>query len=730
MSKQETARKRLVSRRNFLIGLGATGAALVVGVAAGRAPFHLFMAEQLASGGGPPSSFTTDPWAWFEITAENRVRLYINKVEMGQGIHTALAQIAAEELEIDWADLEVVQSGTHTGVPDPSGTSASNSVASAYGPLREAAATLREMLRLRAAAALGIAGAALVAEQGSFTARDGDQRLLYSELVAMDGEWEEPAQPVTLKRPPEFKVIGQSQPRTDLPDKIRGRALYGYDMRLPGMLFGAAIHPPTLEARLVSVAAGDASDRPGIVEVVIDEDFAGVVAETRQQAWAGAAALEAVWDEGHLWQQDELEALVQVPEDGGVVIQRQGDAARALEVTTTLEADYRTPLAAHAPLEPPAALADAAGERVTVWAATQAAAIVQADVADALGIDEEQVEVIPTYLGGGFGRKLNIAAAVEAARLSRAAGRPVHVGWNRAEEMQYGFFRPPTHNRLAAQLDGDRLVALHHQVASGDVAFASFPAFLRTIFGSDFAAWRGTRIAYDAVENRMTTSHRLKLPVATGWWRGLGLLANTFALESFMDELAHHAGVDPLTFRLRHLADTTDGRRLAAVLEAAADRAGYGAPSSERGLGIACTLDYGTAVAQVAEVSFDEAAGEIRVHRLTTAIDPGLIINPDGVVAQVQGAVNMGLSATLLEEATVQDGRIAMRNFDTYPLLTIADSPALDVVLMGSGDSPTGVGEPPIGPVAAAVANAVFGVTGMRLRQLPFTAARIRANRS
>jgi isoquinoline 1-oxidoreductase beta subunit len=350
-------------------------------------------------------------------------------------------------------------------------------------------------------------------------------------------------------------------------------------------------------------------------------------------------------------------------------------------------------------------------------------------VAEAIGLKAEQVEIIPTYLGGGFGRKAGFEVAVEAARLSKAAGVPVHVGWDRTEELRYGYFRPPTHHVLSASLDENgKISALEHQQASGDVAFGFLPGFLALMMGADFGATRGARLHYD-VPNRQTIAHRIQLPVRTGWWRGLGLLANTFAIESFMDELAHSANVDPLTFRLNHLGDDQRSQRLRAVLEAVAEKSGWGQAVPEgRARGLACCIDADTTVAQVAEVSFDAATNQIKVHQITAAMDCGLTINPDGAAAQIEGNIIWGVGSTFLEELQVKDGQIALNNFDTYPLLTMRDSPHVEVVLLEAGDGqPRGVGEPPIGPVAAAIGNAFFALTGTRLRQIPFTPERVGA---
>jgi isoquinoline 1-oxidoreductase beta subunit len=328
---------------------------------------------------------------------------------------------------------------------------------------------------------------------------------------------------------------------------------------------------------------------------------------------------------------------------------------------------------------------------------------------------------MPTYLGGGFGRKYGSDVAVAAAKLSQAVGKPVHVGWVRREEFQNGYLRPPTRHLLRATLTNDgRMDTLAHWQSSGEVAAAFVPGFLLAITG-DFGAWRGARIHY-GIPNRYTRTHVVKLPVRTSWWRGLGLLANTFAVESFIDELAHAASADPLEFRLQQLPAGEEGERFRKVLTAAAEKAGWSTPApAGRARGLACCTDVGTICAQVAEVSVE--GGSIRVHKVTSAIDPGLIVNPDGVKAQTEGAITMGLSSTLIEEARIENGRVHADNFDAYPLITMKDTPDIEVALLQSGNTPHGVGEPPIGPIAAAVGNAVFALTGQRLRQLPLKLA-------
>jgi isoquinoline 1-oxidoreductase beta subunit len=726
---KSSKRRWRISRRGFLIGAGVTGVGLALGVTFGKPYMHLRVAEMLDSGGSPGGGYDTTPWTWFEVLDDSRVRVFIPKVEMGQGVHTSIAQVAAEELGVAFDDIDVMQATTHLGPADSFGTAGSTSVSGTYDSIRQTAATLREMLRAEAANQLGQPLDKIVIEGRGF-AVDGaaEQRIDLYPLVSSKSDWEVPEEAPPLKSFTDFQVIGQSLPRKDIPAKVTGEAIYGYDMRVEGMKYGAIARPPTIEGKLTAVDAGDAANQPGVHTVVAEEDFVGIVADSRVQAREALNALQLTWDTGRLWQQEELEQLVTVGESGGITIQKAGNASTILKNGATLTAEYRSPFAVQTPLEAQAALADVKADSARLWVSTQMQGMTRDQVAEAIGMDADKIEVIPTYLGGGFGRKAGFEVAIEAARLSKAAGVPVHVGWDRTEELRYGYFRPPTHHVLAAKLnDNGTIEAFEHQQASGDVAFGFLPGFLQVVMGADFGATRGARVPY-AIPNLQTVAHRAILPVRTGWWRGLGLLANVFAVESFMDELAHAAGIDPLTFRLNHLGDDQRGRRIRAVLEAAAEKAGWGGALAEgHAHGLACCIDADTAVAQVAEVSVDAESGRVRVHKITAAMDCGLTINPDGAAAQVEGNIMWGVGSTFIEEMRVKDGAVALNNFDTYPLLTMRESPDVEVILLEAGDGvPRGVGEPPMGPVAASISNAIFNLTGARLRQLPFTPERVK----
>jgi len=721
--KTERTMRWRVSRRGFLIGLGVAGAGLALGVTLGWPEVQHQIAKQF-EGASAPGGLTDDPLLWFDVLPDGRIRLYLTKVEMGQGVHTSLAQIAIEELEIPWEQLEIVQAPTGVGPADTMGTAGSSSVSSYWDPLRRAAATLREMLRAEAALQLGVSAGELVAREGGFESES--DRITYGELAQSEINWQVPENEVPLKATAQFQIVGQPVPRVDLPDKITGQAVYGFDARLYGMLYGAVARPPMIGAELKSAQPGEAASRPGVQQVVIEDDFVGVIATTRQAAWSSISFLDLEWKEDHVWEQEELEEIVTVGGPGGVTLQREGKASSIKPDDASFSAEYRTPFASHAPLEPQAALADVTPDRVRVWISTQTQYSIRGQIAKALDRDEENVEIIPTYLGGGFGRKAGNEVGLEAARLSAAAGAPVHVGWNRADEMQHSYLRPLTQHHLSAILQGDRLEAMQHQQASGDVFFYFLPEIAAQVLGADFGAFRGASIFYE-IPNRRAEIWRRKLPVPTGWWRGLGLLANTFAVESFMDELAHAAGQDPLAFRLAYMPDSEAGQRMRAVLEAAAERAEWGTPLPPgRGRGIACSIDVDTVVAEVTEVSVNEDTGEVQVHRVTAAMDPGRVINPDGARAQVEGAIMMGISSALIEEITVRAGQIEQANFDTYPLLTIAQAPVVETILLAAPDGrPRGVGEPPIGPIAAAIANAVYAASGARVRQLPLTPERV-----
>ena len=724
-------RKWRISRRGFLIGFGATAVtattALGIGTNIGLTQYRESLARDTVLENELPEfgvvqGFWTQPDTWIEITAENEVKFYSPKLEMGQGVLTALGQVAADELSVAWEDMEIIQADTSRGMDDLGGTGGSYSIPAMYPLIREAAATLRELLLQEASSQMGVPVAELEAKDTAVSHKtDAAQQMTYGELIQFAEGWEIPEERPTLKSDDQLKMIGQPIPRVDLEAKVLGETVFGYDVTRPNMLYGAIARPPTVEAKIQRANEGTAMAQPGVQNVIIDGDFVGVVAESRAQAYAALQQLDLEWDEGKLWQQEEIDELVTVGNGLKIVIQEGGENVNRLlrdDDPDLVTMELRTPFAAHASLEPQAALADIQADSAEVWMATQAAFRERDLIAKAIGRDPEAVVLHPMYLGGGFGRKLNSGAGTEAARLSAVAGRPVHVGWSRTEDLQNGFFRPPTHHLLRGKVDGNgRIQAIDHETATAEVMLALPSSQRERFLGIDSGIYRGATILYD-VPNLRVTTYKVDLPVKTGPWRGLGLLANTFAVESMIDALAYQAQMDPVAFRLLNLPDSEIGVRLKNVIEAAAEKANWGESLPDgHALGIAISLDVNTVVAEVAEVS--EENGRIRVHKMVAAVDCGKVVNPDGVIAQVEGAIMMGLSSTFFEEIKIKDGRVAAINFGQYPLLTMKEAPDVEVVLLESGDSPYGIGEPPLGPVAAAVGNAYFALTGKRMTKLP-----------
>lgn len=719
---------------HLLIGLVVAGISVAMGILVALPAMRRRIAAVMAGSFSLPGK-PLNALSWIQVLPDDRIRLLVPKAEMGQGAHTGLAQIAAEELEVPLDRVEVTHASTRQGENTYRGTFGSASIHDLYDPLRRAAATMREMLRAQASLRLGVPSENLVARDGRFEISGSSKSgISYGALVDKKTRWQAPKEPVTLKSPDQFKVIGQPMPRVDGGAKVTGQAIFGLDARVEGVLYGAVVRPPTIEAVMLSAQPGKAPSMPGVVKVVIEDGFAGVVARTSNQARVARDALDVTWNKGCLWQQSDLEALVTVGGSHGVTIQREGDARALLAQGTSLRAEYRTGLVAHASMETQAALAVVGKSDVKVWTSTQAETFTARWVAKALGINVGQVEVIPTFLGGGFGRKVgdnNVSSvAVEAARLSRAVGAPVHVGWDRGEEFRNGYVRPMTHHKLSARVSGGRIEAVEWQEASGDsvLGFTPYQELVARVVGFDPGATSGAWISYN-IPHRETTVWRRCMPLATGQWRGLGLVPNIFPIESFLDEAAHAAGKDPLQFRLDHLPSDADGLRMAAVLNAAAERAGWGTtPPAGRGRGIACCTLHGTVVAEIAEISLDESTGRIRLHRVVAAIDCGRVINPNQVRGQVKGCVVMGASGALMEELTVKDGRVVAGNLDEYLLFTMADTPDIETIILNRPDrKPSGCGEAPIGPIAPAIGNAFCALTGVRLRQLPMTPERVLA---
>ena len=719
MSETTQKKKKGMTRRKFLVG-SSIGFGVILGAGyLSRHAMRRYIAE-MANTAELSYNNSAAPNVWFEITADNLITLHSPKVEMGQGTFTGIAQIAADELEVRVDQIRVVHAATATGNIDPFSTGGSNSISGLWQPLRELAATMREMLKAEAAGLLGVEPTSLSVAEGVISS--GNTTMTYGEVVQQVQSWTVPDTP-PLKDPGTYTHVGKPVPRLDLLDKVTGAPIFGMDATMPDMLFGAVVRPDKVGARYVDADTTAASQMPGVVQVVKEADFVGVVATSRMAAEQAKKAIKVTWEVDRNWQAADIEAMIEVGQGTPVEIQREGRPADALEESeNVISAAYSSPIGAHAQLEPNGAVAHVEADQAIVLISTQVVNITRKEVAARLGMDEEQVDIRPTYLGGGFGRRLHTPNAVQAAVLSRAVGKPVKCFFDRKEEFQNDTFRPPTHHVLKARLTDDGTInAMEHNVSSGDVAFGSalVPRIAEPIVGADIGAWRGGMIQYRGIPNHRAVSWRVKLPFATSWWRSLGLLANTFAIESFMDELAVAAGKDPVQFRLDHIQDDEAGRRLAAVIQTAADRAGWqDGVHNGRAMGFAASTDANTPVAHVVEVSVADKT--IKVEKVTCVIDPGLAVNPDQIRAQCEGCIIMGMSAALYEKMDIRDGSLYPTIYGPYKMALMKHTPRdIDVVILENADKPGAVGEPPMGPIGAAIANAVFRITGQRLRDMP-----------
>jgi nicotinate dehydrogenase subunit B len=643
------------------------------------------------------------------VGPDGSITAFSGKVEFGQGIRTGFAQIVADELDVAIERVRVVMGDTDLS-PYDWGTFGSHSTELEAPILRRAAAHARTQLLARAGRALK-ATSGLDTKDGHVVA--GDQRIAYGDLVKDEPLAGPIPDEVSYLPADRRRYVGRPLPRVEARDIVTGRATYAADVRLPGLLHGAIVRPPVRGATARTVDGAAARRLPGVVAVVHDGNVVGVVAEREEQARAGAAAVQVDWLAGR--PDEGPDADIPLREDRGI------DRALAAAATRRT-ARYVLPSIANAPIGPSAAVADVTADRATIYGATHRPFDLRAGVAKRLGIAEDRVHFAPRMSSGTYGRSSSFDAALEAAVLSKHAARPVHLQWTREEEFAYSPSRPEVVLDVTAGLDPTgAIVAWKYDEHTANLHTAGWfdPSPERAGGSQGRNAIPPYRIPHLNV-----VLHMEPTPLRTANFRSLAAAENVFAIESFVDELAHVAGADPVAFRLRHLDDA----RLRATLEAVAKRSGWGrAPGDRRGLGVACTIYHRTSVAQVAEVEVSET-GVVRVVAVWAVVDPGLVINPEGVRNQIEGGIQQSASWTVFEELRHHDGRVAPMSWDTYPIATFRDAPErIDVQVAGDASQPsTGVGEPGAVPTAAAIANAVFAACGARLRDLPLRPERVR----
>lgn len=642
---------------------------------------------------------------WLRIAADGTVTLVIDRSEMGQGVMTGLAMLVAEELEIDLSQLRTEFAPAH---PDYSNamlgeqlTGGSTSLRAAWKPLREAAAETRERLVAAAAATWNVPRRECRAEEGAVLHFPTGRRIGYGELAPRAAAQPVPSG-VRLKRPNACRLIGTSQPRLDLPEHVSGQAIFGSDVSVPGMLVAVIARPPIFGSSVKRVETGAARAVEGVREIVELESGVAVVAENVWSALRSRDRLEIIWNEGPLAVLNSAEInqrFASASTRKGGIERDRGDIDAAMrKAATVIEAVYETPYLAHATMEPMNCTASVVADGCDIWAPTQAQTEAQRVAAGATGLSPERIRIHTTFLGGGFGRRLDADFVDEAARVAKAVGRPVQVLWTRDDDMHHDHYRPASYTRLRAGLD-KRGAPL---------------AWFERIVGPGLALG-GVDLPY-AIPNIREEHVMVDPGVPTGPWRSVGASQNAFVIESFIDELAYAAKSDPFTFRQKLLYKAPRHR---AVLELAAGKAGWTvAPPQGRHRGLAVYHSFGSYVAQVAEVSIS-ADDAINVHRVVCAIDCGVAVNPDLIGAQMEGAIAFGLSAALKNEITVERGRVMQATFKDYPILTFQEMPQVEVHILARQDEPGGVGEPGVPPIAPAVANAIFAATGHRMRRLP-----------
>lgn len=720
--------KKKISRRKFLIrgGLGTIGV-LAVGTYIARNPLRRMIMETAESLVVPYNGTGTEATLWFELTKDNKVLFHSPKVEMGQGIFTAFTQMIAEEMDVSIDQVVVQAAATDTGIVDGMSTGGSLSVASLWLPLRELAAMMREMLKTEAAKKMEVEVASLKIKDGVISG--GEKSMTYATVAEGVSEWSEPAEEPKPKTRG-FKYVGKAIPRVDLKDKVFGEPIYGLDAEVPDMLFASITRPDIVGATFKSADTGKASKMPGVVKVVQIDDWVGVVAHSYAEALAARNMLNVEWNVEKKWTEEGLRDLLQVGKGNSQILQKNGSALSDDDEENTVVLEFTSPIGAHAQIEPNGAVASWEGDKLTIILSTQVIGITQQQVAKAFDLDKEKVNIIPTQLGGGFGRRLETNHAIQAAQLAREVGKPVKYIFTRKEEFQNDQFRPPTHHIMKGKLHEDgSLKHLEHHYASGDVAINSLllPPIAHKMLGSDLGAARGSSIMYDVVPNNRTVQWHTTLPFATSWWRSLGLMANSFAIESFVDEMAIRAGKNPADFRLNMLGSEEKARRIAKVIKVAVEKSGYSDKVvNGRAMGLAASIDAGSPCAQVAEVAIED--GQIKVLKVTAAFDCGFAVNPDQVKAQVEGCIIMGISSAMYEKMTLKDGSLTPTIYGPYEMALIKHAPKeIDVHLVQGVDIPLPVGEPPLGPIGPAIANAVRRLSEVRLTEIPMQAAYTKA---
>ncbi|MFY2762899.1 molybdopterin cofactor-binding domain-containing protein [Arenimonas sp. MALMAid1274] len=710
-----------LSRRTFLKASAVLGGGLVVA-------FTVPGARRFAMAQEPAGGFT--PNAFLRIGTDDSVTVLLAHSEMGQGIWTTLPMLIAEELDADWSKIKVEHAPAAPVYASPvfgmQGTGGSTTTFSEFDRYRNAGATARALLVQAAAAKFGVAASECRTENGEVIA--GDQRARYGELADAASQLTAPAN-VALKEKKDWKVIGQSPKRLDSLEKITGRAIFGMDVQFDGLMTALVARAPVFGATVTSFNDSVAKAIPGVRQVVQVPSGVAVVADHFWAAKLGRDALEIQWDLGPNAGLDSdalREEFRRLAGTEGMPAATAGDAATALSGATgkKVEAEYLLPYLAHTPMEPLNCTVKISDDQCEIWTGTQFQTLEQMSAAAITGLKPEQVTIHTTFLGGGFGRRATAESdfVSEAVHVAKAAGVPVKTVWTREDDIRGGYYRSAFLHKAAVALGDDGLPTAWHQVLVGQSLATGTPMEAMMVHnGIDHTSVEGVSDSpyLKAVKDHRVDLHSPQTGIKVLWWRSVGHSHTGFVMESLVDELASAAGQDPVEYRRKLLKD--DPRHLG-VLNLAAEKANWGQPLPEgRARGIAVHASFGSFCAQVAEVSIENGAP--RVHRVVVAVDCGMAVNPGNVAAQMESCVAFGLSAALHSRLSFKDGRVVESNYHDFRVLRLNEMPVVEVHILDSGEKMGGIGETGVPPVAPAVANAVFALTGQRLRELPLQLA-------
>lgn len=726
-AKSETLSEHGMKRRNFIIAGAAAGGGLLIGFALPK------MFEDKGGHSTPANSEEAardafSPNAFIRIDKEGVVTLVMSKVEMGQGTFTSITMLIAEELGVDPAQVKLAQApADEKKYADPllggQVTGGSTSIRGAWEPMRKAGAVARTMLVSAACQDWNVDAKECRVENGYVLHSGSDKKIGYGELVEKAATLPVP-QEVTLKEAKEFTLIGKPIKRLDSPQKVNGQAVYGIDVRQPNMKIATVAMSPVLGGKVVSVDDSKARNIKGVRKIVKLDDAVAVIADHMWAAKQGLAALDIKWDGGRnetLMMKDIIGQLDQASSDKGraapgAVATSEGDFKAAFaKADVKFEAVYQLPFLSHAAIEPMNATVHVQKDRCDVWVGTQVPAMAQAGAVGITKLPPEKVFIHNHHIGGGFGRRLDVDFINQAVAIAKTVDYPVKLVWTREEDMQHGIYRPYYYDRLCAGLDKDgNITAWKHQVTGSSIMARWIPQFFKN--GLDSDAVEVAREPLYAPANIFVEFIRQEPPgMVTGWWRGVGATHNTFMVESFIDELAHKVGKDPLQYRLANMKNSPRAKH---VLEVAAKAAGWGQPLPKgSGRGLSVQYAFGTYVAQVAELEVKEDV--VHIKRVVCVVDCGMVVNPDHVKAQMEGGINFGISGALWGEITINNGKVEQSNFDNYRVMRMRESPVIEVHLVQSSEAPGGIGEPGTAAIAPALTNAIFAATGKRIRNLP-----------